>query len=75
MRIELAEDYMSNLTLNLDKKAVKEIEALKQHYGASSKAEVIRKGLALLKIASQIEDTEGELIARKGDRESRIIVR
>lgn len=66
---------MANLTLNLDKSMEKEIEALKKHYHATSKAEVIRKSLALLKIASQVDETQGELIARKGDKESKIIIR
>lgn len=66
---------MSNLTLNFDEKAERNLEALKKHYGATSKAEVIRKALVLLKIASEIEETEGELIARKGGKEAKIIVR
>jgi len=67
---------MSNLTLNLDDRAEKSIEQLRKHYGATSKAEVIRKSLALLQIAAEIEDTGGELIARKaGTGESKIIVR
>jgi hypothetical protein len=66
---------MGILNLKLDRKAEKEIEKLKKHYGSSSKADVIRKGLALLKVASEIEDTHGELIARKDGKESRIIIR
>lgn len=72
----LEEFDMSNLTLNLDEKAEKSVEQLKKHYGASSKAEVIRKALALLQVAAEIEDSKGELIARKGGvGESKIIVR
>lgn len=66
---------MSNITLHIDEKMDKEIEKLKKHYNATSRAEIFRKSLALLKVASQIEETDGELIARKGDKESRIIVR
>jgi hypothetical protein len=66
---------MANLTLNLDKKAEKMIELLKVHYGATSKAEVIRKALALLQVVSEMEANQGELIARKGNRETRILVR
>lgn len=66
---------MSNLTLNLDTRAEESIEELREHYGATSKAEVIRKALALLQIAADIETTKGELLARKGSKETRIIIR
>jgi hypothetical protein len=66
---------MSNITLHIDETMEKEIEGLKKHYNASSKAEVFRKSLALLKVASQVEETNGELIARKGDKETKIIIR
>ena len=66
---------MSNLTLNLDEQAEDSINKLRKHYGASSKAEVIRKAIALLQIAAKVESTHGELIAKKGDKETRIIVR
>jgi hypothetical protein len=66
---------MSNLTLNLDEKAEKSINKLREHYGASSKAEVIRKALALLQVAAEIDSTNGELVARKNNKETKIIVR
>lgn len=66
---------MSNLTLNLDKTAEETLQRLKNHYRVGSKAEVIRKALTLLDIASEIEETKGELLARKGDKETRIIIR
>jgi hypothetical protein len=66
---------MSNLTLNLDEKAEKSINKLREHYGASSKAEVIRKALALLQVAAEIDYTNGELVARKNNKETKIIVR
>jgi hypothetical protein len=65
---------MSNLTLNLDEKAEQTIEHLRKHYGASSKAEVIRKALTLLKVAAQVEDEDGHLIARKNGKETEIIL-
>ena len=58
---------MSNLTLNLDKKAEQSIEDLKQHYGASSKAEVIRKALALLQVAARVQNGNGTLYAKGKD--------
>lgn len=66
---------MSNLTLNLDSKAEKSIESLREHYGATSKAEVIRKALALLQVAAEVDSTNGELVARKDNKETKIIVR
>lgn len=66
---------MANLTLNLDKRAEKSIDQLRAHYGASSKAEVIRKALALLQVAAEVDETNGELIARKNNKETKIIVR
>ena len=66
---------MANLTLNLDKNAEKIIEKLKTHYGATSKAEVIRKALGLLQVVAEIEANHGELIARKDNRDTRILVR
>jgi Arc/MetJ-type ribon-helix-helix transcriptional regulator len=66
---------MSNLTLNLDRKAEKSIDALREHYGATSKAEVIRKALALLQVAAEIDASKGELLARKNNKETKIIVR
>lgn len=66
---------MSNLTLNLDKKAEKSIDELREHYGATSKAEIIRKALALLQVAAEVDVSNGELVARKDNKETRIIVR
>ncbi len=66
---------MSNLTLNLDEKAENSIDKLRKHYGASSKAEVIRKALALLQVAAEVDATNGELVARKDNKETKIIVR
>jgi len=66
---------MSNLTLSLDETAEQTLQRLKTHYRVGSKAEVIRKALTLLDIASEIEETKGELLARKGDKETRIIIR
>lgn len=73
--IHMREEFMGNLTLNLDKTAEKTIERLKNHYQAGSKAEVIRKALTLLDITREIEETKGQLLARQGDKETRIIIR
>jgi hypothetical protein len=64
---------MSSLTLNLDKQAQDTINDLRRHYNASSDAEVIRRALSLLKMASVVEKSHGELLIRKGTNERRVI--
>lgn len=66
---------MSDLNLNLSKTAVNSIAELKHYFGTESDAEIIRKALTLLKIAKKIDETHGQLIAKKGDKESRIVIR
>jgi len=66
---------MTELILNLDKRATDSIKDLMSHYRVGSKAEIISKALAVLKIASHIDKTQGELVARKGSHETKIIVR
>lgn len=65
---------MSNLTLHLSDKADKAIARLREYYGVSTRAEIIRKALTLLDIATDIAENDGELLARKGDKESKIII-
>ncbi len=66
---------MVELTLQLDHKASASLKELMSHYRVKSKAEIISKALAILQIASHIDKTEGELFARKGNHETKIIVR
>lgn len=66
---------MTELILNLDDQASESIHDLMSYYNVSSKAEIISKAIAILKIASHIDKTEGELFARKGNHETKIIVR
>ena len=66
---------MIEITLELDKRASESIKDLMKHYRVSSKAEIISKALAVLQIASHVDKTNGELFARKGGHETRIIVR
>ncbi|HMG15024.1 MAG TPA: hypothetical protein VK590_06240 [Saprospiraceae bacterium] len=66
---------MPELALELDNKAQESINALMKHYKVGSRAEIVSKAIAVLKIAAHIEKTHGELFARKGDHETRIIVR
>ena len=71
---------MSNITLNLDAKALNTIDDLQAYYGCSSRAEVFRKAITLLKIAAEIEEQQGYLLAKKDakdgqeGKETRILV-
>ena len=56
-------------------KSNKSLKELMTHYRVRNKAEIISKALAVLKIASHIDKTNGELFARKGGHETKIIVR
>jgi hypothetical protein len=53
----------------------KTLEELKEHFGASSKAEVLRKAVALLKIATESEAPDGSIIIRKDGEEQKIIIK
>jgi hypothetical protein len=66
---------MALRTFNFDSKTEQTIEHLKKHYGASSKAEVLRKAVALLDLAAEIEDKKGKLIAKRNNEEQEIIIR
>lgn len=66
---------MSELTLELDRKAADSIKDLMQHYKVNSKAEIISKAISMLKIAAHVDQTHGELFARKGIHETQILVR
>jgi hypothetical protein len=63
---------MVELTLVLDNRANETIHDLMHHYGLKTKAELFSKALSILKVAAYIEDTQGELIARKGASESKL---
>lgn len=66
---------MTELALSLDKKAQKSISDLMHHYGIRSRAELISKAIAVLKMVSHVENTHGELIARKEGKETKIVIR
>ncbi len=66
---------MTELNLQLDQRASDSLIELMSHYRVSSKAEIISKAIAVLKIASHVDKTQGELFARKGNHETKIIVR
>jgi hypothetical protein len=66
---------MTELTLELDQKAVGSIESLMRHFGVGSKAEIISKALAMLRIAAEVDKTQGIIVARKGNKETQLIFR
>jgi hypothetical protein len=51
------------------------LDQMKRRYGASSKAEILRKAIGLLEIASDVEAQGGELIIRKNNKEKSILMR
>jgi hypothetical protein len=66
---------MTELTLELDQKASESIKDLMSFYKVSSRAELISKAIGVLKLASYVSKTNGELYARKGNEETKIIVK
>jgi len=51
-------------TYNVDRKLDQTLEDLRQHYGAASKADVLRKAVALLKLARENEQPDGSVLIR-----------
>lgn len=66
---------MTELTFQFDHKATQSMKDLMAFYKVKNKADLISKGFAMLKLAAHIERTDGELVARKGANETKIIVR
>ncbi len=62
-------------SFNLDKRTDRTLEQLKSHYGASSKAEVVRKAIALLNVVKGAEQADGSVVIKKQDGEIRVIVK
>jgi hypothetical protein len=62
-------------TFNIDDRMGQALEELKDHFGASSKAEVLRKAVALLKIASESEADDGSITIRKNNLDQKIIIK
>jgi hypothetical protein len=54
-------------TFKFSKQTLNVINQLKKDFGASSKAEVIRKALALLELARQAKEKGGEMAVVDGD--------
>jgi len=65
---------MSEITLSMDDKMERSVAGLMQQFGAKTKAELISKAIAVLKIVAYVEETHGELIAKKDGKETKIRV-
>ncbi len=66
---------MATTTFDFDAKTEKVIKQLKKRYGATSKAEILRKALALLSTISDAEEKGAEVILREDNKEKQVIVR
>lgn len=66
---------MLELELQLDNKAQESLNELMNYYKVGSRAEIVTKALVMLKIAAHVEQTNGQLLARKGNRETEIVMR
>lgn len=66
---------MATTSFSINTKLDETLEELKGHYGASSKAEVLRKAIALLNVVSRTEDTDGSATIRHGDKDIKVILR
>ena len=64
---------MAVTSFNIDDKLNETLERLKLHYNAGSKAEVLRKAIALLNIAARNEEPDGSLVIRHGDKETKVL--
>ena len=58
---------MAATSFKFNKKTSEVLENLREHYGASSKAEVLRKAIALLDIAAEAEDKKEQLVVESKD--------
>ena len=66
---------MAVTTFDIDEKTGQKLEELKIHFGASSKAEVLRKAIALLNLATRYEDSDGSITIRKDQVDQKVILK
>jgi len=66
---------MAMTTFNVDERMEQSLEELKKHFGASSKAEVIRKAIALLKVVTESENADGSITIQKDGKEQKLIIK
>jgi hypothetical protein len=63
---------MSTIVLELDRKMQHKFQELKSYFNFSSNADLIRRAISLLDVAKTIDETNGKLVAKKGDKEGEI---
>jgi hypothetical protein len=67
---------MAVTSFNVDPKLDQTLEDLKKHYGAASKAEVLRKAIALLKVVRENEQPDGSVLIRTSqNKDMKVLVR
>lgn len=67
---------MAVTSFNVDQKLDQTLEELKKHYGATSKAEVLRKAVAFLKVARENEQADGSIVIKTAqNRDMKVLVR
>jgi hypothetical protein len=69
------ENIMPITSFNIDSKLDGTLEMLKDHYGASSKAEILRKAIALLNVARRSEEPDGSVVIRHNDQDVRVVLK
>jgi hypothetical protein len=63
-------------TFKVDEKLSRVLGDLQRHYGAASKAAVLRKAVALLSLVREAEQADGSIVVKApGSRVTRIVVR
>ncbi len=66
----------TQVTFKTDTRTIAMIEELKEHFNASSRAEVLRKALALLELAREAEEQDREMaVVDSKDTIRRILLR
>jgi hypothetical protein len=65
---------MAELTIRYDDYTDNEIQKLKNYWNLKDEAEVISKSIAMLRLITAVDSTDGDLVARKGAEETRILL-
>lgn len=66
---------MDTTTYWVDSKFDETLEELRKHYGVASKADVLRKAVAVLSIISRHENDDGNITLRRESSDFTIILR
>jgi hypothetical protein len=65
---------MSDICLHFDARARQEVEDLKSYYDSPNTASLIRLGFSLLRTVKDIQQSDGQLIAKKDNMQTIIKV-